>query len=58
MSEDEPLRGVVLAHGEMAEGLVSAVERISGIEGVLVPLSNEGHGPDWLASLHQELIGH
>ncbi len=57
MSEVEPLRGVVLAHGEMANGLVSAVERISGIEGVLVPLSNEGHGPESLKQAIENAVG-
>ena len=43
------VRGVVLGHGGMAKGLVDAVRRISGVgEDVLVPLSNEGKGPDAL----------
>ena len=35
-----PLRGVVAAHGEVAAGLVRAVEDISGVRGALVPVSN------------------
>ncbi|MFN2326843.1 MAG: PTS sugar transporter subunit IIA [Gemmatimonadales bacterium] len=35
-----PLRGVVAAHGELAAGLVRAVEEISGVRGALVPVSN------------------
>lgn len=35
-----PLRGVVAAHGELAAGLVRAVEQISGVRGALVPVSN------------------
>jgi len=34
------LRGVVAAHGEVAAGLVRAVEEISGVHGALVPVSN------------------
>ena len=51
--EEEDLRGVVVAHGEMATGLVNAVSRITGLEeGVLHPVSNEGRSPDQL----QEVI--
>ena len=32
----EPLRGVVVCHGELAEALVEATESISGVTGVLV----------------------
>lgn len=35
-----PLRGVVAAHGDLATGLVRAVESISGVRGALVPVSN------------------
>ncbi len=34
------LRGVVAAHGDVALGLVRAVEEISGVRGALVPVSN------------------
>lgn len=37
-----PLRGVVAAHGDLAAGLVRAVEEISGVHGALVPVSNVG----------------
>lgn len=41
------LTGIVIAHGGMADGLVSAVRRITGARAdVLVPLSNEGKAPD------------
>ncbi len=45
--------GIVVAHAELAGALVEAAERISGIEGVLQPVSNDGLSPD---SLHRELI--
>lgn len=46
MSEVSGIRGVVVAHGAMAEGMVDAVRRIAGgAADVLVPLSNEGRGP-------------
>lgn len=35
-----PLRGVVAAHGDLAAGLVRAVEEVSGVRGALVPVSN------------------
>ncbi|UCG74877.1 MAG: hypothetical protein JSV95_08925 [Gemmatimonadota bacterium] len=43
------VRGVVVAHGELASALVRAVEGISGVEEALEPLSNEGCTPDELA---------
>ena len=43
---------IVLAHGTLADGLVSAVERISGRGARLVPLSNDGlSGADLVAKL-------
>jgi mannose/fructose-specific phosphotransferase system component IIA len=38
----EELRGVVVCHGTLASALVHAAEQISGISGVLVPVSNTG----------------
>ena len=34
------LRGVVVCHGRLAQGLVEATESISGVTGALVPVSN------------------
>jgi len=49
MSEGLPARGIVLAHGGMARGLVDAVTKISGAEdGAVVALSNEGKSPQTL----------
>lgn len=43
----EPVRGIVIAHSDLASALIDAVHRIAGQEeDVLRPLSNEGLGPD------------
>ena len=54
----ELVRGVLLSHGKLAEGMVDAVRRITGLdEGVLVPMSNEGQNPQGLADQVDELVG-
>jgi mannose/fructose-specific phosphotransferase system component IIA len=40
----ELARGIVVAHGSLANALVQEVERISGQAGVLTAVSNEGCG--------------
>lgn len=42
----EPVKGVVVAHADLAEALVRTVERIAGVSGALVALSNQGRGPE------------
>jgi mannose/fructose-specific phosphotransferase system component IIA len=44
----EELRGVVVCHGAMAGALVHAAEQISGVEAVLIPVSNTGCDRDTL----------
>jgi len=55
--ETEPVWGVVLAHGQMAQGMVDAVALISGISDALVPISNVGRGPEAMKSELLEAIG-
>ncbi len=58
MSEHPPARGILVAHGAMAEGLVDAVRRIAGTDHeALVALSNEGLAPDALAREIEALLG-
>ncbi len=57
MSEEEGLRAIVLAHGNMARGMVDAVRQISGVgEGILIPLSNHGKSPVALEAELESLL--
>ncbi|MBI4538474.1 MAG: hypothetical protein HY704_03045 [Gemmatimonadetes bacterium] len=58
MSESRPARGIVVAHGDMAAGLVHAVHRIAGAEAAaLTPVSNEECSPETLLARLGELAG-
>ena len=48
--------GVVVTHGAMAQGMVDAVQRITG-EDALEPVSNEGKTPEELRAEILELVG-
>jgi mannose/fructose-specific phosphotransferase system component IIA len=54
----EPVRGVVVGHASLAAGMVACVRQIAGTaEDALVALSNEGCGPETLASSLQAALG-
>lgn len=49
MSDEVLVRGILLAHGSMAQGVADAIRRISGVGAeALVAVSNEGKSPDTL----------
>jgi len=51
------VRGVIFAHGRMAEGLADAVHRISGVGDVLTAISNDGKGPEAMKADLVQAIG-
>ena len=52
------VRGIVVAHGAMATGLVDAVRSIADIEDdVLIPVSNRGLSPQALADSVRDATG-
>ncbi len=58
MSDPSDARGVVVAHGTLAQGLVDAATRIAGIEaGILVPISNDGKSPQSLQETLDDYLG-
>ena len=53
----EGLRGVVVSHGGLAAALIQAVEQISGVTGVLFPVSNNDCNPELIERKLAEAIG-
>ena len=53
----EPLRGVVVCHGRLAEALVDAAEQISGVTGALTAVSNTGCDRGTLEKRVGEAVG-
>jgi mannose/fructose-specific phosphotransferase system component IIA len=54
----EVVRGLVIGHSTLADGLTSAVRQIAGLEdGVLQPFSNEGQSPESLIAAVQHAVG-
>jgi len=51
------LRGVIVSHAAVAQALVAAVKAITGIEGVLTGVSNEGCGTEALGQRLREAVG-
>ena len=54
---EEPTVGIVVAHGELAEALVRAVEGISGVRDALYPISNADCTPRELRRRVREAAG-
>ena len=52
----DALRGVVVCHGALAKALVEAAESISGVTGVLLPVSNSGCDRDSLETRVAEAV--
>lgn len=50
------LRGIVVAHGNLARCLVETTESISGVSGVLFPITNEGCSPELLSERIAEAL--
>ncbi len=55
MSED--VIGILVGHGRLAEGLLDAVEGITGSREGIVPVDNEGLTPEALEARLDELAG-
>ena len=55
-SPDALVRAIVAAHADLAAGLVSAVERITGRGSVLATLTNAGLGADEMEATVRERI--
>ena len=55
MSEETPV-AVVAAHGELAAGLVSAVQQITGRGGLFLPMTNAGLGAAEIERALLELV--
>jgi mannose/fructose-specific phosphotransferase system component IIA len=53
----DALRGVVVCHGSLAKALVEAAESISGVTGVLLPVSNSGCDREALEARVAEAVG-
>lgn len=51
------VRGVVVAHGELASALVRVVEGISGVQGALESVTNVSCSPDELADRVAQAVG-
>src|SRR5688572_4426376 len=54
----EAVRGVLIGHGGMPEGMVDAVRHITGADpDALVPISNRGKAPETLAAEVEAIVG-
>lgn len=58
MSEGVAVRGVVVGHGALAEGIVDAVRQVTGVgEEALIAVSNRGLTPEALVERLRSLVG-
>lgn len=54
----DPVRGLVVSHSSLAEGMVRSVLQIAGVgDDALVAVSNEGCGPDTLQRRVRDAVG-
>jgi mannose/fructose-specific phosphotransferase system component IIA len=54
----EPVRGIVVAHADLARALIEAVDRIVGLgQETLQAVSNEGLGPGGIRQALEEIAG-
>lgn len=54
----DPVRGLVVSHSSLAEGMVRSVLQIAGVgDDALVAVSNEGCGPDTLQGRVRDAVG-
>ena len=53
----EPLKGIVVSHSALAQGLVDAVRQITGESEALVPVSNDGCDGTALARRLSDAVG-
>jgi mannose/fructose-specific phosphotransferase system component IIA len=54
----EQVRGLILAHSSLAEGMAAAVRQICGVEeDALLSISNEGRGPEGLIEAVTQAVG-
>jgi mannose/fructose-specific phosphotransferase system component IIA len=55
---ENPVRGVIIAHSSLASGLAAAVGQICGVgEEALLTISNEGRGPEGLLEELRQAVG-
>lgn len=57
MSRGREVRGVVVAHGDLAEALVRAVQGIAGVRGGIRAVSNRGCTPAALRERIEQAVG-
>jgi PTS system N-acetylgalactosamine-specific IIA component len=56
MTMSDGPRAVVAGHGKFAEGLISAVEQITGMGQMLTPVSNTGLAPTAIEAVVREAL--